>query len=217
MPTECITQSLDFGAVEGRNVEAEFDAGSVTSDAGALLLGATDRAIRRWTGLRCAFTMSGVRSEQGSSPRQRLQDPGQSRRLDVRPHQYSIAIGEHDLNLAARSRIGFFRSRLQRDRHRQDRYELFRFGGFDTELPTPGKELVGVEIVTPRPRQVTRHPRGSRRQSAASHQGSRIDAFAQAPLRQRPCRPTSAIVSVCIRNGHDHRATHARSIQPRAA
>ena len=46
MPTECITQSLDFGTVEGRRLEAAFDGGLVTSDAGALLLGATDRAIR---------------------------------------------------------------------------------------------------------------------------------------------------------------------------
>ena len=46
MRTECITQSLDFGTVEGRRVEAAFDGGLVTSDAGALLLGATDRAIR---------------------------------------------------------------------------------------------------------------------------------------------------------------------------
>src|SRR6516162_1005608 len=46
MPTECITQSLDFGTVEGRRVEAAFDGGLVTSDAGGLLLGATDRAIR---------------------------------------------------------------------------------------------------------------------------------------------------------------------------
>ncbi len=46
MPTECITQSLDFGTVEGRRLEAAFDGGLVTSDAGGLLLGATDRAIR---------------------------------------------------------------------------------------------------------------------------------------------------------------------------
>ena len=46
MPAECSAESFDFGAVEGRRVEAAFDAGLVTSDAGALLLGATDRAIR---------------------------------------------------------------------------------------------------------------------------------------------------------------------------
>jgi hypothetical protein len=46
MPTECSAESFDFGSVEGRCVEAAFDAGLVTSDAGVLLLGATDRAIR---------------------------------------------------------------------------------------------------------------------------------------------------------------------------
>ena len=45
MPTECSAECFDFGIVEGRPVEAAFDAGLVTSDAGALLLGATDRAI----------------------------------------------------------------------------------------------------------------------------------------------------------------------------
>ena len=38
MPTECRTESFDFGKVEGRAVEAAFDGGLVTSDAGALLL-----------------------------------------------------------------------------------------------------------------------------------------------------------------------------------
>ena len=45
MPTECSAECFDFGIVEGRAVEAAFDGGLVTSDAGALLLGATDRAI----------------------------------------------------------------------------------------------------------------------------------------------------------------------------
>ena len=45
MPTECSAEYFDFGAVEGRAVEAAFDGGLVSSDAGALLLGATDRAI----------------------------------------------------------------------------------------------------------------------------------------------------------------------------
>src|SRR6058998_3059791 len=46
MPTECSAELFDFGTVEGRAVEAAFDAGLVTSDAGALLLGAMDRAMR---------------------------------------------------------------------------------------------------------------------------------------------------------------------------
>ena len=45
MPTDCSAERFDFGTVEGRAVEAAFDAGLVTSDAGGLLLGATDRAI----------------------------------------------------------------------------------------------------------------------------------------------------------------------------
>jgi Transposase DDE domain group 1 len=45
MPTECSAEVFDFGTVEGRSVEAAFDAGLATSDAGSLLLGATDRAI----------------------------------------------------------------------------------------------------------------------------------------------------------------------------
>jgi Transposase DDE domain group 1 len=45
MQTECSAEQLDFGTVEGREVVAAFDAGLVTSDAGALLLGATDGAV----------------------------------------------------------------------------------------------------------------------------------------------------------------------------
>ena len=45
MRAECSAERLDFGTVAGRAVEAAFDAGLVTSDAGALLLGAADRAI----------------------------------------------------------------------------------------------------------------------------------------------------------------------------
>jgi hypothetical protein len=45
MPTDCTPNFFEFEPVEGRKVIAAFDAGPVTSDAGALLLGATDRAI----------------------------------------------------------------------------------------------------------------------------------------------------------------------------
>ena len=46
MPTECSAKSFEFARVESRSVVAAFDGGAVTSDAGSLLLGATDRAIR---------------------------------------------------------------------------------------------------------------------------------------------------------------------------
>src|SRR4030088_2868202 len=45
MRTECSGDLLGFAPVEGREVVAAFDGGPITSDAGALLLGATDRAI----------------------------------------------------------------------------------------------------------------------------------------------------------------------------
>jgi hypothetical protein len=45
MPTECSPALFDFAPVEGRRVVAGFDGGAITSNAGALLLGATDRAI----------------------------------------------------------------------------------------------------------------------------------------------------------------------------
>ena len=45
MPTECSADLFGFTSVEGREVVAAFDGGAITSDAGALLLGAADRAI----------------------------------------------------------------------------------------------------------------------------------------------------------------------------
>jgi Transposase DDE domain group 1 len=45
MPTECSPTLFEFARVEGRVVVAGFDGGRITSDAGALLLGATDRVI----------------------------------------------------------------------------------------------------------------------------------------------------------------------------
>lgn len=46
MLTECNATQLEFAPVQGRAVVAAFDGGAITSDAGALLLGSTDRAIR---------------------------------------------------------------------------------------------------------------------------------------------------------------------------
>jgi hypothetical protein len=45
MPTQCSAGLFGFAPVEGRRIEASFDGGTITSDAGALLLGAADRAI----------------------------------------------------------------------------------------------------------------------------------------------------------------------------
>ncbi|HUB49795.1 MAG TPA: transposase, partial [Acetobacteraceae bacterium] len=56
MPTECNPALFEFPAVEGRCVAASFDGGAITSDAGALLLGQTDRAIRLTERFAACFT-----------------------------------------------------------------------------------------------------------------------------------------------------------------
>src|SRR5512133_1708270 len=45
MPTQCNPKLFAFAPAEGRPVVASFDGGAITSDAGALLLGATDRVL----------------------------------------------------------------------------------------------------------------------------------------------------------------------------
>lgn len=45
MRTECNPDLFEFARVGGRSVSAGFDGGQITSDAGALLLGATDRVL----------------------------------------------------------------------------------------------------------------------------------------------------------------------------
>ena len=45
MPAECSPPAIQFALLDGRDVVADFGGGVMTSDAGALLLGATDRAI----------------------------------------------------------------------------------------------------------------------------------------------------------------------------
>src|SRR3954451_3092009 len=45
MPTQCNPNLFAFAPAEGRAVVASFDGGAITSDAGVLLLGATDRVL----------------------------------------------------------------------------------------------------------------------------------------------------------------------------
>ena len=46
MQTECSAEPMLFARLDRRDLVADFGGGAITSDAGALLLGATDRAIR---------------------------------------------------------------------------------------------------------------------------------------------------------------------------
>jgi hypothetical protein len=56
MPTECNPLLFEFAPVKSRAVVAAFDGGTITSDAGGLLLGATDRAIRLVDRFAACFT-----------------------------------------------------------------------------------------------------------------------------------------------------------------
>ena len=56
MLTECSAEKFEFGEASGRVVVAGFDGGAITSDAGALLLGAADRAIRLTGRFAACFT-----------------------------------------------------------------------------------------------------------------------------------------------------------------
>ena len=55
MPTECSAKPMGFARVDGRAVVADFDGGEITSNAGGLLLGATDRAIGLVEGFAACF------------------------------------------------------------------------------------------------------------------------------------------------------------------
>ena len=63
MPTECNRDLFGYEVVEGRRVVAAFDGGEVTSDAGALLLGATDRAIGLVTRFAACFDDGRVQAQ----------------------------------------------------------------------------------------------------------------------------------------------------------
>jgi hypothetical protein len=56
MPTDCSANLFGFAPVEGREVVAAFDGGAITSDAGGLLLSATDRALDLMRRLTACFS-----------------------------------------------------------------------------------------------------------------------------------------------------------------
>jgi hypothetical protein len=76
-----------FTALEGRRVEAAFDGGAITSDAGALLLGATDRAIGLVGRFAACFT---------DARRPELIEHGVATLIGQRV--FGIALGYEDLN-----------------------------------------------------------------------------------------------------------------------
>src|SRR5436305_6569020 len=87
MPTECSADLLGFARVEGREVVAGFDGGAITSDGGALLCGATDRAI----GLMGRFAECFI-------DRRRREQVEHEVRTLVGQRVFGIALGYEDVN-----------------------------------------------------------------------------------------------------------------------
>jgi hypothetical protein len=87
MLTECSTEQFEFARVEGHKVVASFDGGTITSDAGALLLGQTDQALRLSGRLAACFT---------DRRRPELIEHSVSTLIMQRIH--GIALGYEDLN-----------------------------------------------------------------------------------------------------------------------
>src|SRR6201998_1746765 len=87
MPTECNRDLFGFAPVEGREVVAAFDGGAITSDAGALLLGATDRTIGMMNRFAACF-----------HDERRADRVGHGGGGPVGQRVFAIALGYEDLN-----------------------------------------------------------------------------------------------------------------------
>jgi hypothetical protein len=87
MPTECSSDLFGFASVAGRRVEAGFDGGAISSDGGAVLLGATDRAL----GLVDRFADCFQDSRQAALVEHEV-------RTLVGQRVYGLALGYEDLN-----------------------------------------------------------------------------------------------------------------------
>jgi Transposase DDE domain group 1 len=111
MQTECTPDLFGFARVEGRRVVAAFDGGSITSDAGALLLGAADRAIGLSAGFAKCF---------GDARRQELIEHEVV--TLIRQRVFAIALGYEDLNDHDELRhdpiMGVLAGKLEARRHR---------------------------------------------------------------------------------------------------
>ena len=81
MTTECSADLFGFAPVEGHEVVASFDGGAITSDAGALLLGAADQAVKMtelWVDI-------GARNRAEVEARLSVGDPGV---IDSKTHDF---------------------------------------------------------------------------------------------------------------------------------
>lgn len=139
MQTQCISEPLAFEGFGGRRVEAAFDGGAVTSDAGVLLLREADRAISLIERVAACF-----RDER---------DPGRvvhALRTLVGQRIVGIALGYEDVvdhdELRFDPVLALFSDRLERRRSAA----RARSTGWNTRRGTVARAITGsVTIPTP--------------------------------------------------------------------
>src|SRR3712207_5026408 len=165
MPTQCNPGALLFAPVEGRSVVASFDGGAITSDAGALLLGATDRVIGLVERFAACF--------------QDARDP------DLIEHPLPTLIGQRVFGLA----LGY-EDLIDHDQLRHDPV-LAVLGGKLTACrpdcaPLAGKSTLNrLEPAPSRP--PPRYPR-------LGHDGEALPRVFVDPFLEAPARPTKQII-----------------------
>lgn len=77
MPAYCKPEPMQLARLDRRDQVADFGGGAITSDAGALLLGATDKAINLVDRFAACFT-------DGRIPLDEIRDAASAAGLDVR-------------------------------------------------------------------------------------------------------------------------------------
>ncbi len=165
MPTQCSPEQFEFARVEGRRVVAAFDGGVVTSDAGALLLGAADRAIGLVGRLAAAF-----------HDRRRRELIEHEVATLVGQRVFAIALGYEDLN--------------DHDELRHDPIMAILAGKLEARredcAPVAGKSTLNrLELSKPEPS----------RYHKISHDGAAIEAlFVDVFLESHPGRPPKQII-----------------------
>ncbi len=94
MQTECSPSLFEFEAVDGKKIVAGFDGGTITSDAGVLLLGQLDRGLGLIRRMAACF-----------SDRRDPRLVEHEVKTLVGPRVFALALGYEDLNGHCQSKL----------------------------------------------------------------------------------------------------------------
>src|ERR1700730_14843596 len=169
MQTECSADLFGFTPVEGRKVVAAFDGGTMTSEAGAMLLGATDGQIRLIERFAGCFT--------------------DHRAADLVVHEVASLVGRRVFGIA----LGY-EYLIDHGQLRHDPVMAVLGGKLEARradcAPLAGKStLHPLELNRPRPT-----PHHKIKQDAAAIEGLFVDVFStRIPRRRRRSSSTSTL------------------------